>query len=365
MLLGACLWPAVARAQPGQPARTTVPGRDFPRLQPDGRVTFRLEATGAQQVAVVPLGNDNGLGPNPVPMLRGADGRWTATVTARPGFHYYALNVDGARVNDPGSRTFFGWAQETSAVEVPDPEGAFAQPRPVPHGHVRSVWYPSRVTGQLRRALVYTPPGYDAAPRTRYPVLYLQHGSGESERAWTEQGHAHFVLDNLIADRAAVPMLVVMDNGYAVAGSSGAPSPRGNEAFGDVLLQDLIPLIDSTFRTVAARSSRALAGLSMGGGQALSIGLRHQDSFAWLGAFSGGLRGGGLPGGSPPARLRLLWLGMGHQDEAYASAKSAHEALTAAGIDHVWFESPGGHEWRVWRRHLYELAQRLFRSTRG
>lgn len=361
---------SIASAALGQPAATNVPGREFPRVEADGRVSFRIKAPAANDVELAPRGDDNGLGAKPVPMVRSRDGVWTVTVSARPGFHYYGLLVDGLLVNDPNSRTFFGWAQETSGVEVPDPDAPFAYLRDVPHGELRSVSYPSTVTGAVRRAIVYTPPGYDAASaaRTRYPVLYLQHGSGENERAWSEQGRAAVVLDNLIAEGKAVPMLVVMDSGYAAA--KGSTAGRGNEAFGDVVITDLVPLIDARFRTIAKRESRAIAGLSMGAGQALAVGLTHLDAFASVGALSGGFRsfdaktsfGGAFADAQQAnAKLRLLWVGIGQQDFGYAGARAAHEALTAAGVTHVWFEVAGAHEWRVWRRSLHELAQRLFR----
>jgi enterochelin esterase family protein len=371
LVLVALALPSVARAGEPRPASSNVPGREFPRVEPDGRVTFRLKAPTANDVRLAPRGDDNGLGPKPVPMVRAPDGVWTVTVAARPGFHYYGLLVDGVLVADPNSRTFFGWAQESSGLEVPDPDAPWAEPRDVPHGELRSLAYASRVTGEERRVIVYTPPGYDdkASARTRYPVLYLQHGSGESERAWAEQGRARVILDDLLADKQAVPMLVVMDNGYAAR--PGAPAGRGNEAFGDVVVQDLVPLVDARFRTVAKREARAIAGLSMGAGQALAIGLGHPDTFASIGALSGGFRnfdpktsfaGALADAAAANAKLRLLWIGIGQQDFGYPGTKAAHEALTAAGIEHVWSEGPGGHEWRVWRRSLHELAARLFRN---
>src|SRR5262249_45047266 len=198
----------------GVPAPSNVRGREYPRIHSDLRITFRVTAPGAGEVLVAPRGNDSGLGAQPYPMTRGEGGVWTVTTPpVRPGFHYYELVADGFRCPDPNSETFFGWGQQTSGLEVPDPALHFYEARDVPHGEVRGVYYPSKVTEQLRRAFVYTPPGYETSGK-RYPVLYLQHGAGESERAWSMQGRANFILDNLLAEGEALPMLVVMDHGY-------------------------------------------------------------------------------------------------------------------------------------------------------
>ena len=204
------------QADDTRPATSNVPRAEYPRVQPDGRVTFRLKAPDARKVQAQPGGADNGLGKGPFDMERGDDGTWSVTTPpAVPGFHYYWLVVDGVAVNDPGSETFFGYGKPTSGVEVPEKGVDFYDINEVPHGEVRALWYHSKVTGKARRAFVYTPPGYDAAGGTRYPVLYLQHGAGEDERGWTAQGRANFILDNLIAAKNAKPMIVVMDNGYA------------------------------------------------------------------------------------------------------------------------------------------------------
>ena len=224
---------------------------------------------------------------------RGDDGVWTVTTPpVVPGFHYYTLSVDGVEVNDPASDTFFGTGKPTSGIEIPEKGVDFYHAKDVPHGEVRSRWYKSKVTGQTRHIMVYTPPGYDTDPKKRYPVLYLQHGGGEDETGWTRQGHMNFILDNLIAAGKAKPMIVVMEKGYATrAGAPAEPArPRGRfdcGAFEDVVLKDLIPMIDSTYRTIPHREQRAIAGLSMGAGQAMQIGLTHLDTFSAIGAFSG------------------------------------------------------------------------------
>jgi enterochelin esterase-like enzyme len=360
-----------------QPALSNVRGGEYPKIHPDGRVTFRVKAPNARTVAVAGRAEDSGMNGNkPCEMTRGESGVWTVTTDpVRPGFHYYELIIDGWHCNDPASETYFGWGQPTSGLEVPDPALDFYQAKNVPHGQVRTCWYPSKVTGALRRVFVYTPPGYDLKPKQRYPVLYLQHGAGESERAWTAQGRANFILDNLLAAGQAQPMLVVMENGYAAkAGVPPAPGTRGNEAFSELVVGDLVPFIDSNFRTIADRTHRAIAGLSMGAGQALQIGLGEPNLFAYVAGFSGGTRTldpktsfGGVLSDPQTAnrRIRLLWLGCGTEDRLYASGKSLHEALTTAGIQHVWIEGPGSHEWQVWRKHLRDLAPRLFQKGKS
>lgn len=354
----------------GSPAPSNVRGAEYPKIHPDGRVTLRIKAPGAQKLQVLP--QNTGFGKAPLEMRRAEDGTWTVTTPpVRPGFFYYQLLIDGVQVNDPGSETWFGWARQNSGLEVPDPSLDFYDAKAVPHGDVRIHYYLSNTTGVTRRAYVYTPPGYDKDMRTRYPVLYLQHGSGESERGWTAQGRANFIMDNLIAAGKAHPMIIVMEHGYATAKNTppAGPGSRGTEAFPAVVINDLIPAIDSAYRTLADRDHRAIAGLSMGAGQALTIGLANLDRFSYIGAFSGGMRDfdatksfGGIFRDSAAfnAKVKLLWIGSGVEDRFYAGGKAAHEALEKQGIRHVWFEGPGEHEWQVWRHHLYEFAQRLF-----
>ena len=357
----------------GQPAVSNVRGATYPLIHPDLKVTFQIKAPTAQKVEVMPGGGSNGLGKGPFEMTKSADGIWTATIgPVQPGFHYYWLLVDSVPANDPSSETYFGWARQSSGIDVPDPSLDFYEPRNVPHGDVHVHWYHSNVTGKLRRAYVYTPPGYGASTRQRYPVLYLQHGSGESERGWTAQGRANFILDNLIAEGGAVPMIVVMENGYATRdGAPPTPGQRGNEAFGEVVLHDLIPEIDRAYRTKADRLHRAIAGLSMGGGQALNIALANLDRFAYAGSFSGAggrnadwktVYGGAFA--NPETvnkRLKLLWFGCGTGDFLFEGAKNLHENLDSAGVRHTWWEGPGLHEWQVWRKHLHAFVPLLFR----
>jgi enterochelin esterase-like enzyme len=306
-------------------------------------------------------------------MTRGADGTWAfTTLPAVPGFHYYWLVLDGVAVNDPGSETFFGWGKPTSGIEVPERGVDYYEAKDVPHGEVRALFYKSKVTGKSRRAFVYTPPGYDAG-KERYPVLYLQHGAGEDERGWTAQGRANFILDNLIAAKMARPMIVVMGNGYAdrVGQAARMFDFRG---FEEVITSELIPKIDATYRTLADRDHRALAGLSMGAMQALQIGLNHLDEFAYLGAFSAppvarfdvttSYNGAFRDAAAFNKKVRLLWLGAGTAEERFAAGvKAMHGTLDKAGVKHIVFESKGtSHEWQTWRRSLQDFAPRLFRD---
>jgi enterochelin esterase-like enzyme len=313
----------------------------------------------------------------PWAMERGEGGVWTVTTPpVIPGFHYYKLSVDGVEINDPASDAFFGTGRPTSGIEVPEKGVDFYHAKDVPHGEVRSRWYRSKVTGQTRHLLVYTPPGYDTELKARYPVLYLQHGGGEDETGWTRQGFANFILDNLIASGKAKPMIVVMEKGYATR-AGGAASKGGFDfsVFEDVVIKDLIPLIDSTYRTVAHRDQRAIAGLSMGAAQALRIGLTHLDTFSAVGAFSGVGKvdpktayGGAFA--DPAAfdrKVSLLYLHSGTVSldaGIHERAKALHDSLKAAGIKNVVFREAKGlaHEWQTWRYALHDFAPRLFQK---
>ena len=371
-------------ADSSRPAATNVLNAQYPRVYPDGRAMFRLNAPTAAKVQVA--------GPvvaAPVDMVKSEDGTWTVTVPpAVPGFHYYWLLVDGVQMNDPSSDAFFGYGRPTSGIEIPTPGEDFYFAKDVPHGQVRMQWYLSKTTGAWRRALVYTPPEYDANPRTRYPVLYLQHGAGEDETGWTEQGHANFILDNLIAQHKAKSMIVVMDHGYAYRPGEAPPPPRpaapggrgrgmgaggvlSPSTFESVVIDDLIPLIDRTFRTLTDRDHRAMAGLSMGSMQTAQITLRNLDKFSWIGFFSGATVNGDLDTGYNGVfkdsaafnkRVHLLWMGAGTAETQLVQALDASDQLlTQHGIKHAIFKSEGtAHEWHTWRRDLNDFAPRLF-----
>lgn len=366
----ACTWCCAQTSDDSKPAASNVMGAQYPRIHADLRVTFRVNAPTAQKVLVQPGGADNGLGAGPYEMERDSKGVWTVTTPpAVPGFHYYWLVVDGFAANDPSSETFYGYAKESSGVEVPEKGVDFYDVKDVPHGEIHIKWYRSKVTGEWRRAYVYTPPGYEGSTR-RYPVLYLNHGSGENETTWSRQGKANLIMDNLIAEGKAVPMLVVMETAYAT--KLGAP-PQSPDAFEDVVIDDLIPTIDSAYRTLPDREHRAMTGTSRGGSQTLQITSSHLDRFAWIGAFSAppiadfdvktSLHGVFADPAAYNRKVHLLWIGAGTMEERmHKGAQAMHEALEAAGIKHLFYESPGtSHEFQTWRRDLHEFAPRLFR----
>ena len=373
--LFACLL-CQAQTDDTRPASSNVRSAQYPRIHSDLSVTFRLKAPDAKAVKFHSAGD--GLGKADLDMTKGADGLWIVTTApAVPGFHYYWFIVDGAEMNDPGSETYFGWAKQCSGVEVPEKGVDYYLPKDVPHGDLRARWYLSKTTGAWRRAYVYTPPDYDRNTTTRYPVLYLQHGAGEDERGWGMQGDVNFIMDNLLAERKAKPMIVVMDCGYATRPGEQPPAGRGGAgqnavtAFEDVVMNDLIPTIDASYRTLADREHRAMAGLSMGSGQALQITLRHLDKFSYIGAFSGTIRNfdaktsyNGVFADAPAfnQKVHLLWFGLGTAEDALLTAtRATHEALEKAGIRSVVYESEGtAHEWLTWRRDLHEFAPKLF-----
>jgi len=373
----------------GVPISTNVRGAEYPRILPDLRVVFQIKAPDAQKVQFHV--------DKTYTAEKDTDGIWTATTDPQvPGFHYYWLVVNGVWVNDPASETFYGCGKQCSGIDIPEAGVDFYLPKDVPHGDIREHTYFSKTTQAWRRIFIYTPPQYDADRETRYPVLYLQHGGGEDERGWIVQGHVAHIMDNLIAEKKARPMLIVMGQGYARKPVDPqvplAPPSRSNrssmphrftrmfDALEEVMINDLIPWVDSTYRTLIDRDNRAMAGLSMGGMQTFTITLNNLDKFAWIGGFSGG--GGGFGNQVFDAKtthngvmadadafnkkVRLVWLGIGTEEapHMYASVNDYHKALEKAGIKHVYYESQGtAHEWQTWRRSLKEFAPRLFQVS--
>ncbi len=362
---------------------TNVSGAQYPRLNGDLSATFRVQADSAQKAQLLME-----LGQATYDMAKDADGSWEVTTKPLlPGFHYYLISVDGFASTDPGSRTFFAARKEVSGIEIPGPESDFFATKDVPHGTVRIEWYFSKATGDWRRIFIYTPPGYEQSTE-RYPVLYLQHGWGEDETGWSHQGHENFILDNLIAAKKAKPMIIVNENGMTGVNFAPPPAPRPGTSpatpprsiadsikderytlFDNLVANDLVPFIDAHFRTIPDRGHRALAGLSMGGGQAVRIGLNHQDLFSYLGAFSPALFITDTAKDFDRAladtakvnrQLRLLWIGVGSDDFLLKPVTDTHEVLKKAGINHVWVESSGAHVWTVWRKYLADFAPRLF-----
>jgi len=369
-----------------QPSTLNIPGSPYPCVYPDHRAAFRVVAPDAQKVQVkIGKGFD---------MVKGADGAWTVTTTPLVvGFHYYSLAVDGVTVADPATRTFFGSGWDNSGIEIPEASDVdYYLPKDVPHGQVSQRWYYSKVTGKWRRCYVYTPPDYDAG-KARYPVLYLLHGWGENEQGWHNQGHADLILDNLIAEKKAKPMIIVMDNLNAAKPGEDAtifsarwlwpppkPGPPARSplagftgaTFTGMLLTDLIPMIEKTYRVLPGRENRAMAGLSMGGMQTFLTALANLDKFSYIGGFSGSTGGFGAPFDPKTShngvfadakafnqKVKVLFLGIGSMEGP--RTKNFSEQLAKAGINNVYFESPGtAHEWLTWRRCLNDFAPRLF-----
>ncbi len=356
----------------GSTASTAVPGSRYPQLMPDNSVKFRVRAPEAQKLQI-DLGKK-------FDMVKDTGGYWVLRTEPIPeGFHYYSLLIDGVPVVDPSSRTFYGMSRMASGIDIPDRDQAYYQVRNVPHGQVRSVRYYSNITKNWRKALVYTPPGYDKNTDQRFPVLYLQHGGGEDETGWPSQGKADIILDNLIASGNAKPMLIVMEHGIAIDPSKPATSGFREQylsVFPDVVVKELIPMIDTTFRTIPDREHRAMAGLSMGGFQTFQTTLTNVDKFAYIGGFSGA---GMMPAGSDVKTLyngafanpeefnnkvKLVYVSTGLKEPVgmYNTAKNFHDALDKAGIKNTYYESPGtGHEWQTWRRSLRQFAGLLFK----
>ena len=370
-----------------KPASTNIPGADYPRIDSLSRVHFRFRAPDATSVSVS-LGN--------IALTKGEDGFWTGVTKPQdPGFHYYTLKINGVDVADPSSETFFGASRVMSGIEIPEKGVDFYDIKNVPHGEIRSFWYWSKSFGETRHAYIYTPPGYDKDKKKRYPVLYLQHGMGEDRRAWPNQGRTNFILDNLIAEGKAKPMIVVMEDGGIARGfgtpirdKSGKilPQPQGQgpgrrggqgqgpnfwDEFTETIITDIIPAIDEHFRTIPNRENRAIAGLSLGGTQTYQISQANLDKFANIGVFSAPF---GFPGvetgyngllAKPDEfnkQVKVFFISMGSK-EGPNTGRTIHETLDKAGIHNVYFEAPGtAHEFQTWRKSLYHLAQLLFQK---
>lgn len=357
-----------------------------PVVNPDCSVTFRLKAPLAHCVQIEPLNGQpenngyNGLGSGIYDLVKDDDGIWSVrTPPAVPGLHTYWLVVDGVRVNDTTSKTYGSSIMQACGVDIPEPGVDFYDIKDVPHGEVRHKWYYSKITNMWRRAFIYFPAEYEAFPKKRYPVFILRHGGGEDETGWVEQGRANFILDNLIAENKAVPMIVVMDWGQApIPGMKvHIPSTPPPQEIIDVTIRELIPMVDSSYRTIPDREHRAMAGLSMGSVQTLYIGLQNLDYFSALGVFSRRPMSeaefniehsfGGVFRHPEELneKLKLFWWGAGTAEEGiYYAAQKDLAMLASHGIHSVFVEFPGtSHEWQTWRKCLHDFAPRLFRWT--
>ena len=346
------------------------PGKEYPMVNSEGRVRAQISAPNANLVQL-------DIGGVKYDMVKDEDGIWTGTSAPQDeGFHYYQLNIDGASVPDPGTKYYYGAGRWGSGIEIPAHDEEFYAYKNVPHGTVNEHIYYSELTESFRRAFVYTPAEYRTNPGKRFPVLYLQHGSFEDETGWSAQGHANLILDNLIAEGKAEPMIIVMENGYAFQPQQGVGRPMS--VFEDVLITEVIPMIDAEYRTISDREHRAIAGLSMGANQTMRIAMNHLDKFSHYGGFSGTsnypssdpidtetfLNGAFNDGSEVNEKLNVLWLGMGTKEgEPFPGSIGAFKnMLEKQGIEYVYYESPEtGHEWQTWRRSLYQYAPLLFK----
>ena len=354
-----------------KPSSVNQPGKQYPQVNSEGRVRVSIPAPEAHKVQL-------DIGGVKYDLRKDEKGVWTGESAPQvEGFHYYQLNIDGASVPDPGSLYFYGASRWGSAIEIPAPDQDIYAVKDVPHGLVSQKTYFSKVTNSWRRCFVYTPAEYDKNTTKRYPVLYLQHGSGEDETGWPTQGKANLILDNLIAAGKAVPMIIVMDNGYAVKASQAAPG-RGAFPFEDVLIGEIIPMIDASFRTLSDRDHRAMAGLSMGANQTITITMNNLDKFSYIAGFSGTsnyprtdvidpatfMGGKFMDGAALNKKIKLFWLGLGTEEPAPfpGSVKAFRNMLEKQGVKYTYYESKGtAHEWLTWRRDLHQFASLIFK----
>jgi enterochelin esterase family protein len=361
-----------------KPSTSNQQGRQYPQVNSERRVRARVMAPQAQNVAL-------DLGGIKYPLTKESDGAWVGVSKPQDvGFHYYQIIVDGAQVPDPNSLYFYGAGRWGSGVEVPAADEDFYALKNVPHGDLRQVLFYSKNAKTTLRCFVYTPPDYDKNPSKRYPVLYLQHGGGEDETGWGQQGRTGLIMDNLIAEGKAKPFIIVMASSYVPGGANGigggsvhtngptdalsrpVSGPFGRSfsfaAFAHVLIEDLIPYIDTQYRTLADQPHRAMAGLSMGGMQTRSIAMANLDKFSHIGIFSGGSiplsEISDLEGFKK--QVKVVFISYGSRENGTAG-KADVKSLSGAGIKSVFYESPNtAHEWQSWRRSLHEFAPMLF-----
>jgi len=352
----------------GAPGSTNVRGADYPQILADHRVIFKIKAPDAQKVQI-DLGKK-------YDMVKDAEGYWNVTTDSiGEGFHYYSLIIDGVAVADPASETFYGMGREASGIEIPFTGGRYYALGNVPHGDIRIKNYFSTVTNSWRQMYIYTPPGYDENQSEKYPVLYILHGGGEDETGWARQGKANLILDNLIAEKKAKPMLIVMpDANIGGGGFNSGGIENGMKLFEKEMKQAIIPFVEKNYRAKTDAGSRALAGLSMGGLHTLYTGIYNTDVFSYLGVFSSGWI---VPMMDKTAKaqytflkenadkinsnLKTLWISEGGPDDiAYKNGKIMLGKLDDMKIKYTYYEYPGGHTWPVWRNDLYHFAPLLF-----
>ena len=353
-----------APADDWKPASSNQPGRDYPQVNSEGRVKFRIVAPEASSVGCTFRDSSE--------FTKGEDGAWYGiTRPLDEGFHYYMLRIDGAEVPDPNSLMFFGAMRWGSAVELPAHDQDFYALKNVPHGQLRELFFYSESTDSMRRAFVYTPPGYDQHPDRRYPVLYLQHGWGENEYGWGAQGCADLIMDNLLAENKTRPFIIVMIYGMTNEIRFGGLRNFDIGPFETVLVKELIPFIDANFRTLPDQPQRAMAGLSMGGMETKTITLRNPDTFSHIGLFSGGSIG---PDDIPDLaafkqKNQLVFVSYGSREvggdrpRRGGDPEATAASLKEAGVNSHYYVSPDtAHEWQTWRRSLREFAPLLFNN---
>lgn len=337
------------------------------------RISFTLYAPEAHEIKLINLSDENALGAKEYDFERGTNGHWSLiTNPCRPGLHYYEISIDGVKVPDPMSKMYFGWAKWTGMVEIPDDSNDFYLAKNVPHGEVRQHYYFSELTQNTRKCLVYTPPGYDKS-KANYPVVYLQHGSGESELGWTMQGKVNFIMDNLLAEEKVVPFIVVMDNGYAPRiGAENQYNPgEADNLFTELVNRELVPMIDANYRTLTDSKFRAIAGLSMGGSQAMNIGFSHPELFGTVANFSGAgwkkfdieKERDGLFNNTTKfnRKYRLFFIGCGTLEPIYPNMMEMFQTMKKRELNVAFSKVVGSHEWQVWRVNFYDFAQLVFR----
>ncbi|MEO6719671.1 MAG: alpha/beta hydrolase-fold protein [Ferruginibacter sp.] len=352
-----------AQAQPAvtedfKPSTLNQPAQEYPQVNSQGYARFKIIAPSADSVRVsLGLGGKGG-----TILTKADDGSWMGT-TEGPmdeGFHYYNVRIDGGKFNDPGAKNYYGSTRWESGIEIPAHDQDFYALKNVPHGNVQQILFNSASTSTSRRAFVYTPPGYNKDTKTKYPVLYLQHGWGEDETAWSNQGHANLIMDNMIAEGKTKPFIIVMTYGMTNDVKPGGMRNFKIDAFQTVMVDELIPYVDANFRTMSDPSHRAMAGLSMGGMETKTITLNKPDVFAYYGLLSGGTY---APADiTDKSKVKLIFLSCGSKERP-DGVRNAATALKDAGYNAVAYVSENtAHEFQTWRRSLHELAPLLFKN---
>jgi enterochelin esterase-like enzyme len=350
-----------------KPASTNQPGKEYPQVNSEGRVRASISAPEAKRVQL-------DISAVKYDLKKDENGIWIGDSKPQDeGFHYYQLWIDGAAVPDPSSLYFYGAMRWGSGIEIPAHDQDFYSLKDVPHGGVQQILFPSKSTDTSRRAFVYTPPDYSKDQTKRYPVLYLQHGWGEDETGWPNQGKTNLIMDNLIAEGKITPFIIVMTYGMTNEIKFGGLRNFDIKPFQTVLVDELVSYIDASFRTLSDQPHRAMAGLSMGGMETKMITLANLDKFAYIGLFSGGSISMDDVNNTPGFRekVKLVFVSFGSRELENRRAggrgpfggdpKANAEALKQASINSVFYISPNtAHEWQSWRRSLREFAPLLF-----